>query len=120
MKILYIERLCRVHFWSVNENQRLKRFMQYTHHHYELGLDHQRRTEDRQGTFLDFSPDAELGDDPFTTFASGGFWLGLSSPCGSRKWPICFGTKETGHSSGSTADSETRSLVGSKDVHLKR
>ena len=44
----------------------------------------------------------------------------LSSPCGERKWPICFGTKKAGHSSGSTADSETWSLVGTHDATLKR
>ena len=51
--------------------------------------------------------DAELGRDPYSSKASGGYWLELSSPCGERKWPICFGTKKAGHSSGSTADSET-------------
>ena len=63
--------------------------------------------DDRAGAFLDFSPDAELGGDPYTTKASGGFWLELSSPSGERKWPISFGTKKATHTSGSTADSET-------------
>ena len=43
--------------------------MQYIHYNYELGLIHQLRTENMQGAFLDFSPDAELGGEPFTTFA---------------------------------------------------
>ena len=44
----------------------------------------------------------------------------MSSPCGRRKWPICYSTKKAGHSSGSTADSETWSLVGAHDSGLKR
>ena len=86
MKLLYIARLCRgdfittvtflarrVHFWSLNEDRRLRRLMQYIHHHDGLGLKHQLCVKDSQGAFLDFSPDAELGGDPYTTFASGGF-----------------------------------------------
>ena len=66
------------------------------------------------------SPDAELGGDPYSTKASGGYWLELSSPCGTRKWPLGFSIKKAGHTSGSTADSETWSLVGANDSGLKR
>jgi hypothetical protein len=38
--------------------------MQYILHHDGLGLKHQLSAKDSQGAFLDFSPDAELGDDP--------------------------------------------------------
>ena len=76
--------------------------------------------KDREGAFLDFSPDAELGGDPYTTKASGSYWLELSSPCGERKWPIAFGSKKATHTSGSTADSETWSLVGANDATLKK
>jgi len=94
--------------------------MSYIAHHTGLALSHKLSTADRAGAFLDYSPDAELGGDPFTTKATGGFWLELSSPCGERKWPICFGTRKAGHSSGSTADSETWSLIGAQDAALKR
>ena len=94
--------------------------MSYIFHHLDLCLVHELHPDDRSGAFLDFSPDAELGGDPYTTKASGGFWLELSSPGGERKWPISFGTKKATHTSGSTADSETCSLVGSHDAVLKR
>ena len=84
------------------------------HHAYKLS------TADRDGAFLDFSPDAELGGDPYSSKASGGYWLELSSPDGERKWPVSFGTKKAGHSSGSTADSEMWSLIGAQDAALKR
>ena len=130
---MYIARLCRgdvlttttflarrVHSWSLNDDRRLLRLMSYIYHHTELCLQHQLNPADIEGAFLDFSPDAELGGDPYTTKASGGFWLEISSPCGERKWPVCFGTKKAGHSSGSTADSETWSLIGAHDATLKR
>ena len=94
--------------------------MSYIHHHAELCLRHQLNPADKESAFLGFSPDAELGGDPYTTKASGGFWLEISSPCGERKWPVSFGSKKAGHSSESTADSETWSLIGAHDPTLKR
>ena len=94
--------------------------MSYVHHHVIEALVHQLHPDDRNGAFLDYSPDAELGGDPYSTNASGGFWLEISSPCGKRKWPVCYAIKKAGHSSGSTADSETWSLVGANDSGLKR
>ena len=47
--------------------------------------------------FLDYSLDAELGGDQYTTKAFGGYWLEFSSPCGTRKWPVCFSTKNFTH-----------------------
>jgi hypothetical protein len=133
MKIMYMSRLCRgdvlttttflarrVHYWSVNDDHRLLRLMSYIQHHADLCLLHQLSPADKEGAFLDFSPDAELGGDPYTTKASGGFWLEISSPCGERKWPVSFGTKKATHTSGSTADSETWSLIGAHDATLKR
>ena len=133
MKIMYIGRLCRgdvlvtttflarrINWWSVNEDKRMHRLMSYISNHSCLSLNHCLSSADVAGAFLDFSPDAELGGDPYTIKASGGYWLELSSPCGERKWPICFGTKKAGHTSGSTADSETWSLVGTHDAALKR
>ena len=133
MKIMYLSRLCqgdvltttsflarRCHYSFLNDDRRLHRLMSYIHHHVDLCLLHQLHPRDRDGASLDFSPDTELGGDPYTTKASGGFWLELSSPCGNRKWPISFGTKKATHSSGSTADSETWSLVGAQDATLKR
>ena len=67
--------------------------MSYIFHHADLCLVHELNPADREGAFLEYSPDAELGGDPYTTKASGGFCLELSSPCGERKWPISFGTK---------------------------
>ena len=132
MKVLYLSRLIRgdvlttttflarrTHLCSLNEDHRLHRLMLCIWHHADLCLLHQLNPADRDGAFLDFPPDAELGGDPYTTKASGGFWLELSSPDGERKWPICFGFKEAGHSSGSTADSEIWSLVGAQDATLK-
>jgi hypothetical protein len=133
MKIMYIGRLCRgdvlvtttflarrVNWWSLNEDKRLRRLMSYIFHQADLCIVHELNPADREGAFLEYSPDAELGGDPYTTKASGGYWLELSSPCGERKWPIAFEAKKAGHSSGSTADSETWSLVGALDAALKR
>ena len=133
MKIMYLARLCRadvvvtasflarrIHFWSINEDRRLRRLIQYIWQHLDLCLLHELSPEDKEGAFLDYSPDAELGGDPYSTKASGGFWLELSSPCGTRKWPICYACKKASHTSGSTADSETWSLVGAHDTGLKR
>ena len=78
------------------------------------------KPSDRYGAFLDYSPDAELGGDPYSTKASGGYWLEISSPCGKRKWLVSFSCKKAGHTSGSTADSETWSLVGAHDCGCKR
>ena len=107
MKIMHLSRLCRgdvltttsflarrVHYWSLNDDHRLHRLMSYIHHHVDLCFLHQLHPKDREGAFLDFSPDAELGGDPYTTQASGGYWLKLSSPCGERKWPIASGSKK--------------------------
>ena len=43
-----------------------------------------------------------------------------SPPLAGRGRPLCFGTKKAGHTSGSTADSETWSLIGAHDATLKR
>jgi len=133
MKIMYMSRLCRgdvltttsflarrVHYWSLNDDRRLHRLMPFIHRHTDLCLLHQLNPADREGAYLDFSPDAELGGDPYTTKASGGFWLEISSPCGERTWPVSFGTKKATHTSGSTADSETWSLICANDASLKR
>ena len=133
MKLLYIARLCRgdilvtttflarrISRWSINEDRRLRRLMSYVFHHADWGLMHQLHPDDLKHAFLDYSPDAELGGDVYSTKASGGFWLELSSPDGKRKWPICYSCKKAGHTSGSTADSETWSLVGANDCGLKR
>ena len=133
MKLLYAARLCRgdllvtttflarrISKWSLNEDRRLHRLMSYCWHHAGKELIHQLHPDDLQNAFLDYSPDAELGGDPYSTKASGGFWLELSSPCGTRKWPICFATKKAGHTSGSTADSETWSMIGANDNGLKK
>ena len=132
MKILCVSRLyCgdvvttttfvarRVHFWSLNEDRQLHRLTSYIFHHADLCLVHQLNPADKEGAFLDDCPDAELGGDPYTK-ASGGFWQELSSPYSERKWPICFGSKKAGHSSGSTADSEAWSLVGAQSATLKQ
>ena len=94
--------------------------MAYCWHHAGKELVHQLHPDDLKGAFLDYSPDAELGGDPYSTKASGGFWLELSSPCGSRKWPICFATRKATHTSGSTADSETWSMIGANDNGLRK
>ena len=133
MKLLYVARLCRADIlvtttflarrisrWSVNEDRRLHRLMAYCWHHAGKELVHELHPKDLKHAFLDYSPDAELGGDPYTTKASGGYWLELSSPCGTRKWPICISTKKATHSSGSTADSETWSLVGANDNGMKK
>ena len=132
MKLLYAARLCRgdllvtttflarrISKWSLNEDRRLHRLMSYCWHHAGKELIHQLHPDDLKNAFLDYSPDAELGGDPYSTKASGGFWLEFSSPCGTRKWPICFATKKAGHTSGSTADSETWSMIGANDNGLK-
>ena len=98
MKIMYMSRLCRgdvltttsflarrVHYWSLNDDRRLHRLMSFIHHHTDLCLLHQLNPADREGAFLNFSPDAELGGDPYTTKASGGFWLEISSPSWGEK-----------------------------------
>ena len=133
MKLLYVARMVRgdflttvtflarrIHYWSVNEDKRLCRLMAYAHHHCSEALVHELHPKDLERAFLDYSPDAELGGDPYSTKASGGYWLELSSPCGTRKWPLGWAVKKAGHTSGSTADSETWSLVGANDTGLKR
>ena len=133
MKLLYAARLCRadllvtttflarrIAYWSVNEDRRLRRLMSYVYHHASLALVHEMHPDDLPKAFIDYSPDAELGGDQYSTKASGGFWLELSSPCGKRKWPICYSCKKASHTSGSTADSETWCLVGANDSGLKR
>ena len=133
MKLLYVARSCRadievttaflarrVSRWSVNEDRRLHRLMQYCWHHASKELVHELHPSDVHKCFLDDSPDAELGGDPYSTNASGGYWLEISSPCRKRKWPVCFATKKATHTSGSTADSETWSLVGANDNGLKK
>ena len=86
MKIMDISRLCRgdlivttsflarrVQYWSINEDRRLKRLMSYIWHHLEECLVHELNPSDRDGAFLDYSPDAELGRDLYSTKASGGY-----------------------------------------------
>ena len=94
--------------------------MAYCWHHAGKELVHELHPDDLNKCFLDYSPDAELGGDQYTTKASGGYWLELSSHCGKHKWPVCFSTKKATHTSGSTADSETWSLVGANDGRLKK
>ena len=94
--------------------------MAYCWNHAAKELVHRLHPDDLQKCFLDYSPDAELGGDPYSTNASGGYWLEISSPCGTRKWPVCHATKKAIHTSGSTADSETWSLVGANDSGMKK
>ena len=111
-----------MHFWSLNEDRRLFRLISYIYIIMPISAfptNLAQPTKRARSSIFCF-PDAELGGDPFTTKASGGFWLELSSPCGTRKWPISFGSKKAGHSSGSTADSEMWSLIGAHDAALKR
>lgn len=80
MEIIYLSRLCRgdvltttiflarrVHYWSLNDDRRLLRLMSFISDHAEKCLLHQLNPADKQGAFLDFSPDAELGADSYTT-----------------------------------------------------
>ena len=133
MKLLYIARLCRADIlvtttflarrisqWALNEDRRLHRLMAHCWHHAGKELVHELHPDDLEKCFLDYTPDAELGGDQYSTKSSGGHWLELSSPCGTRKWPVCFSIKKATHTSGSTADSETWSLVGANDSGLKR
>ena len=86
MKLLYVARLCRgdltvtttflarrIPQWSVDEDKRLTRLMSYCWHHADKELVHELHPDDQKKTFLDYSPDAELGGDPYSTKASGGF-----------------------------------------------
>ena len=101
MKLLYIARLVRgdllvtvtflarrIHYWSPNEDRRLRRLMAYAFHHCSETLVHRLHPKDIERAFLDYFPDAELGGDPYSTKASAGYWLQISPPCGQRKWPI--------------------------------
>lgn len=94
--------------------------MAYCWRHSGKELVHELHPSDLKRAFVDYSPDAELRGDQCTTKASGGYWLELSPPCGTRKWPICFSTRKASHASGSTADSETWSLFGANDSGLKK
>ena len=96
----------------IRDSRRLKRLMQYIHHHSEACLLHELRASDLPGARLVYSPDAELGGDVFSTKATGGYWLHVESQDGERRWPIAWGCKRAGHTSGATADSETWSLIG--------
>ena len=133
MKVLYSARLCRhdllvttsflarrVSAWGANEDRRLKRLMAYIWHHADLGLHHSLHPNDLKDAVLDFSPDAELGGDPYSTRATGGSWIEISSADGKRCWPVACICKKASHTSGSTNDSETTSLVGAQDSGLKR
>ena len=77
MRIMYIGRLrrgdvlvtttflaWRVKWWSLNQDKRLRRLMSYIFHHADLCLMHELNPADREGTFLEYSPDAELGGIP--------------------------------------------------------
>ena len=95
MSILYVARLVRadvvtttsflarrVSKWTLNEDRRLKRVMQYIWHHLDLILQHALHPKDLPDAELLYFPDAELGGDALTTKATGGFWLELSSSVG--------------------------------------
>ena len=88
MSILYVARLVRgdvitttsflarrVSKWTLNEDRRLKRLFQYIWHHIDLILMHALHPKDLPDAELHYCPDAELGGDPLTTKATGGFWL---------------------------------------------
>jgi len=135
MSILYIARLCRGDVvtvtsflarrvapgrWTLNEDRRLKRLMQYINSHLDICLKHELKSSDREGVRLVYSPDAELGGDVYSTKANGGYWLHLESQDGFRRWPLCWSSKRAGHSSCATADSETWSCVGANEAGLKR
>ena len=66
MKLLYVARLVhgdflvattflarRIHFWSLNEDRRLKRLFAYAYHHLSESLAHQFHPSDRAAAFLD-------------------------------------------------------------------
>ncbi len=133
MSILYVARLVRgdvitttsflarrVSKWTLNEDRRLKRLMQHIWHHLDFILMHALHPKDLPDAELHYYPDAELGGDLLTTKATGGFWLELSSKCGSRTWPICWQSKKAGHTSCATADSETWSCIGACEQGLKK
>jgi len=110
----------RISRWSVNEDRCLKGLMSYCWHNAGTELVHELHPDDLESAFPDYSPNAELGGDPCSTEVSGGFWLELSSPCGSRKRPMCFATKEATHTSWSTADSETWNMIGADENGLNK
>ena len=76
---------------------------------------HDLNPSDRVSAFPDYSPDAELGGDSYSTKASGGYWPEISSRYGKRKWLVSFSCKKAAHTSGPATDSETWSLVGAHD-----
>ncbi len=94
--------------------------MQSIWHHLDLNLHHALHPKDLADAELIYFHDAELGGDALTTKATGGFWLELSSKCGSRRWPICWQSKKAGHTSCATADSETWSCIGANEQGLKK
>ena len=59
--------------------------MSYASNHAHWGLMHRLHPDDLSSAFIDYSPDAKLGRDLYSTKASGGFWLEISSPDGKRK-----------------------------------
>ena len=133
MSVLYVARLVRadlavttsflarrVSKWTLNEDRRLKRMMQHIWHHLDLCLNDALKADDFKDAELHYFPDAELGGDPLTTKATGGFWLELCSKEGSRRWPICWQSKKAGHTICATADSETWSLIGACELGLKK
>ncbi len=107
MSILYVARLVRadvitttsflarrVSKWTLNEDRRLKRMMQYIWHHLDLIFQHALYPKDLPDAELLYFPDAELGGDALTTKATGGIWLELNSKCGSRRWPHMLAIQE--------------------------
>ena len=133
MKFLYVARLCRADIivtvsflarriskWGLNEDRRLRRLMSYCAHHSPLALKHTLHPSDKSSVILEFSPDAELGGDPYTTKSTGGYWICLCSADGTRRWPLTWACKKSPHSPGSTADSESWQVVGAHDQGLKR
>ena len=73
LKLLYFARLVRgdllvavtflarrIHYWSLNEDKRLRQLMAYVFHHCSETLFHRLHPKDLERAFLDYSPDAEI------------------------------------------------------------
>ena len=101
----------RISKWTVSHDKMLRRRMSYLEHFSGLELTGCLSTDDLDVVELWFWPDADLGGDLSTTKSTSGFWLELSTPDGSRCWPLAWGCAKQSTTATSTCESETKTVI---------
>jgi len=101
----------RITVWSKSHDKMLHRLMAYVNSTLHEKLRGILEYTDLDSLELWIWPDADLGGDLRTTKSTSGCWIELSTPCGSRSWPVAWFCVKQTQTSCSTNESESKTIL---------